>query len=264
MKITVQLVMCDDDGHEETVTEVVILEKACQRIEQVGLTLTEAKTLLTGLQQRIVERQIASFVATHRHCQTCGQALRTKGHHSPTFRTFFGTIMLSRIRFRQCQCTPNETATFSPLTELLSEHTAPELLFLETKWASLVSYGLTAQALKDFLPVDETLSVGTVRTNAPAVAQRCETELGDEQMSLIDGCPQDWEQLPIPDGPIIVGIDGGCVRDWDEKKGYCQLWPMKWRVSTPCWRISPGTWRATHLSRAPPWSGCSRGPSPMR
>jgi hypothetical protein len=67
---------------------------------------------------------------------------------------------------------------------------------VETKWASLVSYGLTAQALKDFLPVDETLSVSTVRANALAVAQRCEAELGDEQMSFIDGCPRDWEQLP--------------------------------------------------------------------
>jgi hypothetical protein len=64
MKITVQLVVCDDDGHEETVTEVVILEKAYQRTEQVGLTIAEAKALLTGLQQRIVERLIASFRAT--------------------------------------------------------------------------------------------------------------------------------------------------------------------------------------------------------
>jgi hypothetical protein len=94
---------------------------------------------------------------------------------------------------------------------------------METKWASLVSYGLTAQALKDFLPVDETLSVSTVRTNALAVAQRCEAELGDEPMSFIDGCPRDWEQLAIPDGPITVGIDGGYVRDWDEQKGHFEV-----------------------------------------
>ena len=30
--------------------------------------------------------------------------------------------------------------TFSPLTALFTEHTAPELLYLETRWASLVSY----------------------------------------------------------------------------------------------------------------------------
>ena len=43
MKVKVQLVVCDDEGHEETVTDVVVLEKACQRIEEVGLTLAEAK-----------------------------------------------------------------------------------------------------------------------------------------------------------------------------------------------------------------------------
>jgi hypothetical protein len=105
----------------------------------------------------------------------------------------------------------------------LSERIAPELLFMETKWASLVSYALTVQALKDFLPVDETLSVSTVRTNALAVVQRCEAELGDEQMSFIDGCPRDWEQLLIPDGPITVGIGDGYVRDLDEKKGHFEV-----------------------------------------
>jgi len=33
MKIKVQLVVCDDEGHEETLTDVVVLEKACQQIE---------------------------------------------------------------------------------------------------------------------------------------------------------------------------------------------------------------------------------------
>ena len=34
MKIKIQLVVCDDDGHEETCTDVVVLEKACKRIER--------------------------------------------------------------------------------------------------------------------------------------------------------------------------------------------------------------------------------------
>jgi hypothetical protein len=55
---------------------------------------------------------------------------------------------------------------------------------MATKWASLLSYGLTPQALKDVLPVDETLSVSTVRTTALAVAQRSEAKLGDEQLSF--------------------------------------------------------------------------------
>jgi hypothetical protein len=62
---------------------------------------------------------------------------------------------------------------------------------METKWASLVSYGLTAQALKDFLPVETALIVSTVRTHALAVAERCEAELADEGMPFIDRCPRD-------------------------------------------------------------------------
>jgi hypothetical protein len=218
MKMTLQLVVCEDAGREETIADVVILEKTCQQPEQVGLTLAEAKTLLQRLQQPLVERQAAAFVATRAHCQACGTPLSTKGHHTFTFRTLFGTIRLTSPRLCHCPCTPHETATFSPLTELLPEHTAPELLFMETKWASLVSYGLTVQALTDFLPVDETLSVSTVRSNALAAAQRCEAELGEEQLSFIKGCPRDWGNLPIPDGPMTVGIDGGYVRDWDERK----------------------------------------------
>jgi hypothetical protein len=33
----------------------------------------------------------------------------------------------------------------------LPNHTLPELLFLETKWASLMSYGMTSKLLQDVL-----------------------------------------------------------------------------------------------------------------
>jgi hypothetical protein len=54
MQRTGQRVVCDDDGHEETCTDAVIRENACQRIDHFGLTLTEAKQILTTLQQRLV------------------------------------------------------------------------------------------------------------------------------------------------------------------------------------------------------------------
>lgn len=34
----------------------------------------------------------------------------------------------------------------------------------------------------------------------------------------MDGSPADWQALPIPDGRIVVGLDGGYVRDWAERK----------------------------------------------
>jgi len=87
----------------------------------------------------------------------------------------------------------------------------------------LVSDGLTAQALKDFLPVDATLNATTIQNHTLAAAQRGEDELGEEQWAFVEGCPADWATLPIPDGPLTVGIDGGYVRDWDEKKGHFEV-----------------------------------------
>ena len=45
MRVKLQLVMCNDEGQEETVTDVITLNKNNQRIEQLGLTLAEAKEL---------------------------------------------------------------------------------------------------------------------------------------------------------------------------------------------------------------------------
>jgi hypothetical protein len=46
MRVTLQLALCNDDGREATVTDIVTLKKGCQRIEHLGLTLAEAKQLL--------------------------------------------------------------------------------------------------------------------------------------------------------------------------------------------------------------------------
>jgi hypothetical protein len=67
---------------------------------------------------------------------------------------------------------------------------------METKWASLVSYGMTVEALTDFLPLAVTLDVQTVRHDTLKIAERCEAELRDEQWSFIEGCPRDWGMLP--------------------------------------------------------------------
>ena len=52
MRVKLQLVLCNDDGREETVTDIVTLQKDYQRIEHLGLTLAESKRLLTLLQKK--------------------------------------------------------------------------------------------------------------------------------------------------------------------------------------------------------------------
>src|SRR5262245_13761545 len=61
MRVKLQLVMCSDEGQEETVTDVITLDKNHQRIEQLGLTLAEAKQLLSTLQRHLLQQQVDAF-----------------------------------------------------------------------------------------------------------------------------------------------------------------------------------------------------------
>jgi hypothetical protein len=137
-------------------------------------------------------------------------------------RTLFGTLPLKSPRLHQCACQLHTTKTYSPLAAVLPEHITPERLFLETKWAALASYGVTVQLLQDVLPIDEPLHAFTIRQHVYKVAERLEQALGEEQWSFIDSCPAQWSRLPIPDGPLTVGIDGGYVRS-QRKQGWFEV-----------------------------------------
>jgi hypothetical protein len=50
-----------------------------------------------------------------------------------------------------------------------------------------------------------------VRRQVQATAQRLKDELGPEQAMFIEGCQRDWDELPRPDLPLTVGLDGGYV-----------------------------------------------------
>jgi hypothetical protein len=65
--------------------------------------------------------------------------------------------------------------------------------------------------LAEILPLGEGLAKTSVRRQVQRVAERAEGELGDEQFSFIEGCQRDWDQLPRPDPPLAVGLDGGSV-----------------------------------------------------
>ena len=82
MRITLQLVICHDDGHEETVTDVITLNKHNQRIEHLGVSLAESKHLLSTLQRHILQQQVDTFLDTHSTCPDCGAPLRLKAHGS--------------------------------------------------------------------------------------------------------------------------------------------------------------------------------------
>ena len=218
MKIKLQIIVEYDDLEEPIVEEISCLCRGDLLPETLGLTLQEGKDLLANIQATMVKYQAEEYVAQQRSCPHCGRYRSTKGNHEIVYRSLFGKLRIQSPRLYTCTCQLRKKRSFSPLAERLPERMAPEFRYLQTKWASLMSYGLTVDLLEDVLPLQT--NVMTVVRNTWQVAEKLEAELGDEQLMFAEGCQAEWEALPMPAGRITVGLDGGFVhaRDGDNRK----------------------------------------------
>jgi hypothetical protein len=221
MKLSVQVVVHPDDDTEDlpVVREVFVLDRDTDALsaDTLGLRLGEAQDLLVAVQDSVVEQQVQWAIVSQAPCPHCGRARRHKDTRQIVVRSLFGVLRLPSPRWWHCACHTQSTRTFQPLAELVAERTTPELAYLQARFAGIVSYGITAQLLGELLPLGRRLHPAVVRRHTHTVAQRLEDELGDEQSSFIDTCQADREQLPRPDLPLTVGLDGGYVHSSQQR-----------------------------------------------
>jgi hypothetical protein len=217
MRITVQVIVESDDGQTEAVQDVVTLDRGPLRPEEVGLTLAEAKDILLGVQRTMVTCQAEEYITQSRCCSACGKLRSRKGKHEIVYRTLFGKLSLNSPRYYQCRCEGEARKSESPLAGLLNERAAPELVYLETKFASLMSYGLTVELLAEVLPLAGQINTAGVRHQVRRVAERLEGELGEEQIQFIEECRDDRNTIPGRSLPLTVGLDGGYVHATGQK-----------------------------------------------
>ena len=85
MRVKLQLVMCNDKGDEETVTDVITLNKNNQHLSRHVRGLPD-----------------------------CGTPLHLKARSRRSFRTLFGTFQFDSPRLEHCDCTRRKTASFRP------------------------------------------------------------------------------------------------------------------------------------------------------
>jgi len=217
VKIKVQVVIeYEDETTETVVEEISCLQRAAPSLETLGISLAEGKTVLANLQECVVAHQVAEHMKKHQHCTHCHHPRRRNGHQTITYRTLFGKLKVRGQRFYHCACQKQTAQTYSPIATLISERTAPEFSYIQAKWASLMSYGLTVDLLEEVLPLST--NVATASRQIQKVAQRLEDELGAEQYMFIEGPARKWAQLPPPQERLFVGIDGGFVHGRTKEK----------------------------------------------
>jgi len=217
MKLTVQVVIHGDDDEPDDVREVFTVQREALTGDTLGLQLAEAKDLLGAVQETVVDAQVNDALLVQAPCPHCQRPRRHKDTREIVVRSLFGTLRLPSPRWWHCPCRPQAAATFSPLAALVPERTTPELCYLQARFAGLAAYGPAAALLAEVLPLGRRLHATTVRRQTHAVAQRLEGELGDERGSFIDTCQRDREELPRPDLPITVSLDGGYVHSSQQR-----------------------------------------------
>ncbi|MGH3711378.1 MAG: hypothetical protein ACRDRQ_25480 [Pseudonocardiaceae bacterium] len=218
MKVSVQVIVHLDDAEDsDVVREVFALDRDGLAPDTLGLQLAEAKDLLVAVQDSLVEHQVNAAITKQVPCPHCGKPRRHKDTRAIVVRSLFGMLRLPSPRWWHCGCQDQRSRTFQPLAELLGERTTPELAYLQARFAGLVSYGITTKLLGELLPLGRHLHPDVVRRQTQAVAQRLEDELGEERPCFIDTCQRDREELPRPDLPLTVGLDGGYVHSSSQR-----------------------------------------------
>ena len=212
MKFRVEVICLQEDGTEDR-CDVIDFERHELAMETLGLDLKESKAILHGVQDFMTARQVAEDLDRRRKCPGCGQRYHSKSSGTTTVHTLFGLVAVPNPRWSRCACQTNGPNTFRPTSAWLTGNTSPELLYLETRWASLIPFAKVADLLKEVLPVAPSTNHETVREHLQATAERMEQELGEErQPNVFEHRQDDDGEQPLPDGPMTVGIDGGYVR----------------------------------------------------
>ena len=191
MQVKVQVITLRDDG-EESLQEVACVERDELTSASLGLSIADSKTILQGIQAVVVEWQMHEYLnSLQRHCPQCGKLRHRKG---PTILCFARSLATCRWQVPVSLIVP-----VSPMRPKSSAHwlnSCPSTLRRScSTWRPngppLSSYGTSVKLLQDVLPFDEPLEAVTIRNHVCTLAERLEDELGDEQVSFIEGCPRD-------------------------------------------------------------------------
>src|SRR3954466_14745411 len=200
MQWTVRLEARTDKGEVKT-TELVTFRRpaVASTLAEIGLTLAEAKALLTKLQASILCDQLAEYAAHRRVCPDCAMLQPLKDRRTRRLQTLFGTVEVEAPRFRICRCrrsAPRGEVAFAPVSELLTARCTPELERVQAELGARTSFGGAAGILEALLPASPA-NHESVRTRTHAVALRLEA--GDPRTAAAGG--------PAPGGP-----EGGGAR----------------------------------------------------
>lgn len=131
MRFAIQLMIDGGDAADET-QEIISFDRTngALSIDELGLTLEEAKKALAAHQTAITGAQVMGHSRCQRPCPDCSRPRWLKDNRTITVRTCFGKLALPSPRYRRCRCKAMP-GFVAPVVAALPERVTPDLLALE-------------------------------------------------------------------------------------------------------------------------------------
>ena len=130
-------------------------------------------------------------------------------------------MRLPSPRLSACSCqVAHNKQTFSPLSNVLKDRSHPELLYLTTRWASIVSYGTTSILLADVLPIDDAMSCSSIRNAVRRIGQRMDESAVEAPApsAELDRRKLDRAHRVETDHQLAIELDAGYIRSTDRSE----------------------------------------------
>ena len=147
-------------------------------LDDLGLRLADAKTLLACLQTKIITRQIKHDAKHRSHCPTCGGSRRLKDYRPRKFDTLFGRIEVGVPRFDAPDCGCDGAGNHVAPSALRGRST-PEYDAIRAKLAAQLPYRAAAKLLADLLPVCGGATHTTFRNRTFSIAEQIITNTSE-------------------------------------------------------------------------------------
>ena len=171
----------------------------------------------------MLREQASRFLGRAALCRRCGVRLATKDSKVIVYRTAFGKARLDSPRLYSrcsaCGACASAQASFSPLAEALPERTHPQWLWLQSRYAAVMSYRLAQTFLREAYPAGRSLPVSSLKVNVRRVGQRLDGESQTAVDAIVYGPCGAQQEVP-PHGPVIeLEIDAGYIRAVPSREG---------------------------------------------
>lgn len=243
MRIHIEVVIDGQPGRQRIATVERIAARPAS--EGIGLSLEEVKGLIGRLQTIVSAEHARETVAANSCCGACGQSFACKSSANIVYRTAFGKLRLSSPRlYSQCRCGARayDGDSFNPLAMVLTERTHPELLYLQTRWASSLSYQRAAKLLRDILPLDAVPGPSSIKAQVRKAGQALATAEYERGEHFFDAQPLNLPERPDGHASHVLEIDGAYIRAVADKcDGRNSFGIITSRLIKP---DGPGAWNA--------------------